>query len=103
MKSVAAAVVFMWLASCCAGALAEAVQGHVFNVRDHGATGDGKSLDTAAIQKALDACGEAGGGTVLLPPGTYLSRPLDTSHQDQAAHRKRGDAARDRRPGRLQA
>ena len=76
MKSVAAAVAFMWLASFCGDALAEVVQGQVFNVRDHGATGDGKSLDTAAIQKALDACGDAGGGTVLLPPGTYLSRPL---------------------------
>jgi polygalacturonase len=48
----------------------------VFNVRQSGATGDGKTLDTAAIQKALDACGAAGGGTVLFPPGTYLSQPL---------------------------
>lgn len=76
MKTVAAAVAFMWLASSCGDARAEPVQGHVFNVREHGARGDGKSLDTAAIQKALDACGEAGGGTVLLPAGTYLSRPL---------------------------
>ena len=76
MKTVAAAVVSVWLATCCADALAEPVQGHVFNVRDHGAKGDGKSLDTEAIQKMLDACGNAGGGTVLLPPGTYLSRPL---------------------------
>jgi polygalacturonase len=76
MKSVAAVILFMWLAICCSNALAEVAQGRVFNVRDHGATGDGKSLDTAAIQKALDACGDAGGGTVLLPAGTYLSRPL---------------------------
>jgi polygalacturonase len=45
-------------------------------VRDFGATGNGKTLDTKAIQKALDACGEAGGGTVLFPAGTYLSQPL---------------------------
>jgi polygalacturonase len=76
MKSVAAAVALMWLAICCGNASAEVAQGQVFNVRDHGARGDGKSIDTAAIQKALDACGDAGGGTVLLPPGTYLSRPL---------------------------
>jgi polygalacturonase len=76
MKSVAAAVVFMWLGACCGDALAAEVQGRVYNVRDHGARGDGKSIDSAAIQKALDACGEAGGGTVLLPAGTYLSRPL---------------------------
>jgi polygalacturonase len=46
-----------------------------FNVRDFGATGDGKTFDTAAIQKALDAGGGAG-GTVEFPAGTYLSRPL---------------------------
>ena len=66
----------MCLLTFCEGALAEIAGGRVFNVRDHGAKGDGKSLDTAAIQKALDACGEAGGGTVLLPAGAYLSRPL---------------------------
>ena len=46
-----------------------------FNVRDFGATGDGKTFDTAAIQKALDAC-KAAGGTVEFPAGTYLSQPL---------------------------
>jgi polygalacturonase len=76
MKSVAAAVAFLWLASFCGDAFADAIQGRDFNVREHGAVGDGKTLDTVAIQKALDACGDAGGGTVLLPPGTYLSRPL---------------------------
>ncbi|MCX6629626.1 MAG: glycosyl hydrolase family 28-related protein [Candidatus Solibacter sp.] len=45
----------------------------VYSVRDFGATGDGKTLDTAAINKAIDACTAAGGGQVLLPPGTYLS------------------------------
>ena len=45
------------------------------NVRDFGATGDGKKFDTTAIQKALDACEEAG-GTVEFPPGNYLSQPL---------------------------
>ena len=46
-----------------------------FNVRDFGATGDGKTFDTAGIQKALDAC-KASGGTVEFPAGTYLSQPL---------------------------
>ncbi|MDR0871035.1 MAG: hypothetical protein LBN39_09620 [Planctomycetaceae bacterium] len=45
----------------------------VFNVRDFGAVGDGKTKDTAAIQKAIDAAAEAGGGRILLTPGTYLS------------------------------
>lgn len=48
----------------------------VFNVRDHGAAGDGQALDTGAVQRALDACGEAGGGRVLLSPGTYLCATL---------------------------
>src|SRR5579864_6464978 len=51
------------------------VCGETFNVRDFGAIGDGKSFDTAAIQKAFDACGAAG-GTVEFPAGTYLSKPL---------------------------
>ncbi len=46
-----------------------------FNVRELGATGDGKTPDTVAIQKALDACKDSG-GTVQFPPGTYLSKPL---------------------------
>jgi polygalacturonase len=48
---------------------------NVFDVRAFGAQGNGKALDTAAIQKALDQCGKSG-GTVKFPPGTYLSRPL---------------------------
>jgi len=48
----------------------------IFDVRQFGAVGDGKALDTAAIQAALDACGKAGGGTVKFTPGIYLSQPL---------------------------
>ena len=43
------------------------------SVKDFGAVGDGKTLDSPAIQKALDACGAAGGGVVRIPSGTYLS------------------------------
>lgn len=46
-----------------------------FNVRELGATGDGKTFDTAAIQKAFDAC-KADGGTVVFPAGNYLSQPV---------------------------
>ena len=42
-----------------------------FNVRDYGAAGDGVTKDTAAVQAAIDACAENGGGRVVLPPGTY--------------------------------
>jgi len=44
----------------------------VFNVKSYGATGDGQTLDSPAINKAIAACAAAGGGTVYLPAGTYL-------------------------------
>jgi polygalacturonase len=44
-----------------------------FNVRSFGALGDGKHLDSPAINKAIEAAVAAGGGTVLVPAGTYLS------------------------------
>ncbi|MGI4886924.1 MAG: glycoside hydrolase family 28 protein [Janthinobacterium lividum] len=50
-----------------AGALAQ-----TYSVRDYGALADGKTLATAAIQKAVDACNRGGGGTVEVPAGTYL-------------------------------
>lgn len=48
----------------------------VHNVRDSGAAGDGRTVDTAAIQHAIDDCAATGGGTVVLPPGRYLSGSL---------------------------
>ena len=45
----------------------------VYNVRDYGAVGDGKTLDSPAINRAIEECSKAGGGTVCLPAGTYLS------------------------------
>jgi hypothetical protein len=47
--------------------------GGVFKVRDYGAAGDGKKVDTAAINKAVKACADAGGGQVRFGPGKYLS------------------------------
>ena len=43
-----------------------------YNVRDFGAKGDGASLDTAAVQAAIDACNKDQGGTVLVPAGTFV-------------------------------
>jgi polygalacturonase len=44
----------------------------VYNIKSFGAEGDGKQLDTPAINAAIAACAKSGGGTVLVPPGTYL-------------------------------
>jgi hypothetical protein len=43
-----------------------------FDVRDFGAVGDGKSNDTAAIQRAVDQCARKGGGIVLVHNGRFL-------------------------------
>jgi len=50
---------------------------HVFDVRHYGAQGDGITLDTAALNQAIEACAKAGGGQVLLPPGHYLSGTVE--------------------------
>jgi hypothetical protein len=51
--------------------------GFAFNIRQYGAAGDGMKLDTSALQQAIDAAADAGGGTVIFPPGRYLSGSLD--------------------------
>src|ERR1700677_3717123 len=44
----------------------------VYDVRKYGATGDGKTIDTDGVNHAIEAASSAGGGTVVIPPGTYL-------------------------------
>ena len=66
MGIVAMAVV-LWMSSH-AGAAAG-----TYDIRDYGAVPDGKTLNTAAIQKAIDACTRDGGGTVLVPGGVFLT------------------------------
>jgi polygalacturonase len=45
----------------------------IYNVKDYGAKGDGVNLDSKAINAAIDAAANAGGGEVYLPAGNYLS------------------------------
>lgn len=52
---------------------ANAADAPVYNVKKYGAKGDGKHLDTRAINKAIDEAAAAGGGTVYFPAGDYLS------------------------------
>jgi polygalacturonase len=44
----------------------------MYSVRDFGATGDGKTVDTPAINKAIEAVAAKGGGTLVFPAGTYM-------------------------------
>ena len=62
----------MGLVCVLASGLASAAE-ELYDVRDYGAKADGKTLCTTSIQKAIDACSKSGGGTVYLPPGTFLS------------------------------
>lgn len=47
-----------------------------FVVTDYGALGDGSTVTTRAIQRAIDACASAGGGVVVVPPGVFLTGAL---------------------------
>ena len=47
-----------------------------YDVRSYGAAGDGCTLATASIQKAVDACAADGGGKVLVPAGRYPTGPI---------------------------
>ncbi len=75
------------LITCWPGVAAHAA---AFDVKAQGAMGDGKTLDTAAINKTIHAAAAAGGGTVHFPAGTYLSGSIQlkshiTLHLDSGA------------------
>jgi len=57
-------------------ATAQSPGGRVCDATHYGARGDGTALDTGAIQRAIEACAGAGGGTILLKAGTFLSGTL---------------------------
>jgi polygalacturonase len=66
----------MWIsvmAVCILAAGSAIAAEELYDVRDYGAKPDGKTLCTKSIQTAIDACSQAGGGTVYLPAGTFLS------------------------------
>lgn len=50
----------------------DAASAGLFDVRRYGATGDGKTVDTPAVNRAIDAAAAAGGGMVFFPAGTYV-------------------------------
>jgi polygalacturonase len=56
--------------------LFNASYGQTFNIKDYGALGDSKTVNTAAIQKSIDACYQNGGGRVYVPVGTFVTGTL---------------------------
>lgn len=63
---------FTWVLIIGGSLLANSDELPLFDVRQYGAVGDGKALDTAAVNRTIEACSAAGGGRVLLPAGEYL-------------------------------
>ncbi len=59
---------------CLATALSAEPKRYV--VSDYGAVGDGHTVNTARIQATIDRCAAAGGGTVVIPAGTFVSGAL---------------------------
>jgi polygalacturonase len=47
------------------------------NITDCGAVADNRTLNTAAIQRAIDQVAQAGGGTVVVPPGNFLTGTIE--------------------------
>lgn len=73
---VTAAILWVWGSHLGWAALdAQVSPTGLFDVRALGAAGDGKTIDTAVLQRAIDSAAVAG-GTVLFPPGKYLSGTL---------------------------
>ncbi|HEX4056037.1 MAG TPA: glycoside hydrolase family 28 protein [Tepidisphaeraceae bacterium] len=52
------------------------IPSRVFNIVDYGAVGDGKTVNTGAFRKAIEACSSAGGGSVVVPAGTWFTGPI---------------------------
>jgi polygalacturonase len=73
---------FLWLASMTLGSSGAGLVGQgatpgAKNVTDYGARPDGKTLNTRAIQRAIDDMFQSGGGTVYFPAGTFLTGRID--------------------------
>ena len=78
LKPVAAAALLLMVAATMRGQTAAAGRGvQVFSVVDFGAKDDGSALATEAFRSAIKAAKAAGGGTIYVPPGKYISGPID--------------------------
>lgn len=61
----------------------------IFSIKDYGAVNDGQTLNTTAFEKAINACTSAGGGKVIIPPGLWLTGPIQLKSNIEL-HAERG-------------
>lgn len=65
---ITATILLLWVSELC--------RAQIFDITGYGAVGDGSTMNTVAIQAAIDACNNSGGGTVRVPPGNFLTATL---------------------------
>ncbi len=53
------------------------IPGRTFKITDYGAIGNGEVINTQAIQHTIEVCAKAGGGIVIVPPGLWLTGPIE--------------------------
>jgi polygalacturonase len=76
------------------------LKSETFDIKNYGAVADGKTINTQAIQKAIDKCRDSGGGTVLIPQGTFITGTIQLFsnielHLDHGAILKGSDKVSD--------
>jgi len=62
----------LWCGNLRSQPLSDRSAGPTYDVRSYGAIGDGKTLNTMAIQHAIDDCRKKGGGTIVISPGNFV-------------------------------
>jgi polygalacturonase len=83
MKPLTTATIGLFAIHCWASAIQApeipqpTIPERTFKITDYGAVPDARTLNTAAVTKAISACQAAGGGKVVVPPGEFLSGPLE--------------------------
>ncbi len=70
----------LWIFYACVGHGADLTRKEGYNIVDFGAIGDGKTINTSAIQMAIDKCSANGGGEVIVPNGNFRTGTIFLKH-----------------------
>lgn len=93
MKAFLFCGVFFLVSGCCFAQRSPNAKpvANVFNIKTYGAVADGKTVNTAAVQKAIDDCFAAGGGQVTVPRGRFVTGPITLKTGVELHLQKGGD------------